>query len=320
LTQYILHIGMHKTGTTSIQKFLAAHRDALLAAGIDYPFTGRTNDDGSFHYQHYQLANFIGGKSVEVPQNFNDEGAISEAPVCILSSETFYNHNNSASVSRARQLLVGDVKVVCYVRDPVSHIRSHYMQALKRLEIVQFQEFIRQNIRKLQKLERTSFYCYDENLAYWRNTFDLTEVAYRRNYQIEDFFRDCGLADRFIPPPGSAMKAENRGFSDTTAVLLQRLNHSFFQQQIDIDRYNGLKAALFQMNDSYAALHIKDKMQMAEIDMTAYKSAFALRNPNQLACLEGTPDSITVLEECTLEDKEIFQIIDSFAMERSSRK
>jgi hypothetical protein len=36
--QVVLHIGTHKTGTTSLQQFLRDHADTLLAeAGIDYP-------------------------------------------------------------------------------------------------------------------------------------------------------------------------------------------------------------------------------------------------------------------------------------------
>lgn len=37
MTKVILHVGTHKTGTTSIQAALAASRPALQAAGILYP-------------------------------------------------------------------------------------------------------------------------------------------------------------------------------------------------------------------------------------------------------------------------------------------
>ena len=36
-----LHIGSHKTGTTSIQNFLAHNRDLLAARGYGYPVTGK---------------------------------------------------------------------------------------------------------------------------------------------------------------------------------------------------------------------------------------------------------------------------------------
>ena len=42
-----LHIGANKTGTTSIQKQLAEHRDLLEREGVLYP---RTAQAGSVHY------------------------------------------------------------------------------------------------------------------------------------------------------------------------------------------------------------------------------------------------------------------------------
>lgn len=48
ITTAILHIGRHKTGTTSIQATLAAHRDLLGARGVLYPSSLPVNLSGFF--------------------------------------------------------------------------------------------------------------------------------------------------------------------------------------------------------------------------------------------------------------------------------
>jgi hypothetical protein len=48
-----LHIGLHKTGTTAIQRHLSGHQDVLLAAQKLYPSTGRLS---SKHPGHHNIA------------------------------------------------------------------------------------------------------------------------------------------------------------------------------------------------------------------------------------------------------------------------
>lgn len=55
-----LHIGTHKTGTTSVQRFFAQNRAALREAGVWYPeFTIADFPD---HYAHHRLAHAIAGR------------------------------------------------------------------------------------------------------------------------------------------------------------------------------------------------------------------------------------------------------------------
>jgi hypothetical protein len=50
----ILHIGTHKTGTTSLQAWLANNREALAANGVSYPHA--TVAHGSGHHRLKDLA------------------------------------------------------------------------------------------------------------------------------------------------------------------------------------------------------------------------------------------------------------------------
>ncbi len=51
-----LHIGTHRTGSTSIQRFMANAEEALAEQGIIYPKTGRPDTDWTNQYGHHELA------------------------------------------------------------------------------------------------------------------------------------------------------------------------------------------------------------------------------------------------------------------------
>lgn len=60
MPELLLHIGTHKTGTTSIQRFCGLNRGALRERGIWYP----PADVGRFpsHYAHHRIAHAIAGR------------------------------------------------------------------------------------------------------------------------------------------------------------------------------------------------------------------------------------------------------------------
>jgi len=67
-----LHIGIHKTGTTSIQMALHAHRDELLNAGVLYPSLKKD-------YNHRESAEYLQSPGlydfqVKLPENFLTPG------------------------------------------------------------------------------------------------------------------------------------------------------------------------------------------------------------------------------------------------------
>lgn len=91
-----LHIGTHKTGTTSIQRFCAAHRDELRRAGVFYPSTGI----GAFpdHYAHHRVAHAIAGRDAEFDASHAREffdrvrSEMVDGERCLISAEPMYRH------------------------------------------------------------------------------------------------------------------------------------------------------------------------------------------------------------------------------------
>ncbi len=91
----LLHVGAHKTGTTSIQHTLAANRSWLAENGIYYP-----DPKPFFHSQsvaHHDLAHALAGNSpgqLEKAARFREhlKGASQVHSTILLSAEPFYRH------------------------------------------------------------------------------------------------------------------------------------------------------------------------------------------------------------------------------------
>ncbi|MFG1426695.1 hypothetical protein [Roseixanthobacter glucoisosaccharinicivorans] len=131
----ILHAGTPKTGTTSLQLFLHRHRDALRDRGVLYPSAGITPPPEPKHQW------MIGGLMREDPRDFRGmlaaalEEARPDTHTMILSSEGLFHRwwDFSPEGRGALQELSArfPLEVWAFFREPVSFIRSFYIQMLK---------------------------------------------------------------------------------------------------------------------------------------------------------------------------------------------
>lgn len=136
MSKVILHIGTHKTATTTIQNAFHANRDLLAAHGVDYPALGHTTG-------HHGLAM----RWLPLPEVFSlPEGPqeawtrLTAAPVpgrtLFLSSEEFSRGMPEPSVDlgELRGLLsrFDRVEVVCTLRDQRSYLQSIYLEVSKK--------------------------------------------------------------------------------------------------------------------------------------------------------------------------------------------
>ena len=133
LAQCWLHIGVEKTGTTSIQSFLAGNRSALRAAGRLYPVTpGPVSHQGlvAFALDDDRVDGTRKSRGLVTAQeiaDFRDEfvsGLLKEIPASgaseiILSSELLSSRVRSpAELARVQVLCAGiarNTKVVVYL-------------------------------------------------------------------------------------------------------------------------------------------------------------------------------------------------------------
>ena len=122
----VLHVGQHKTGTTSIQDFLLSHRTALSALGLWYPRAGLVGA------QHAQLPVAYLGSHPQIPAALTQQnpGTVVAAIIqdrrpkttMVLSSEVWWEllsqtpgDFDNAARSLAHQF---DVIPLIFLRDP----------------------------------------------------------------------------------------------------------------------------------------------------------------------------------------------------------
>jgi hypothetical protein len=129
----IIHGGMHKTGSSVIQRTLYANRELLLGQGILYPLTGLIYDFEAGH-RHLGLKKALenSAKSIDVFRQFNQEVDKSKCSVIILSHEDILSPGRS-TLEGVRLLTENyDVKLICYFRDPIQYFNAKYKEWVRR--------------------------------------------------------------------------------------------------------------------------------------------------------------------------------------------
>jgi len=137
MARVVLHIGTHKTGTTTIQHVFARNREILQEAGLIYPEVGRQPGHHALIAPWVNLpAVFHVGDDPDplwvalAERHAGDEGVV------FLSSEEFSRatKNRRVDFGHVRKLLAGfeGVSVVCVLRDQASFLQSVFLEVAKK--------------------------------------------------------------------------------------------------------------------------------------------------------------------------------------------
>jgi hypothetical protein len=125
-----IHIGRRKTGTTTIQKFLARNADSLAKAGVIYPTIAR--DRGIAHHAfgtsllkrgsaRGQNASQLWGELMQLAEREPGRNIV----ISTESLETVTPADVKKHCTRS------DVRILCYMREASSHTQSAYSQSTK---------------------------------------------------------------------------------------------------------------------------------------------------------------------------------------------
>ncbi len=211
-----LHIGTHKTGTTSIQRFLHAHRKTLAARGVWYPDFSLVGFRS--HYAHLDFARALADEGsvrfdLARAEQFAQE-VIRRAvdyDVVLISAEPFYRHTlprtkesepgyfeaRSTYVRRVRSLW-GDLtpEVVVCLRRQDRFAQSLYNEHLKVTKYKHdFMRFVR---------ERHVLFEYDRQLEVWEQEFGaprlflFEDLVGAKEGLVKRFLTGLGIADSVL--------------------------------------------------------------------------------------------------------------------------
>ena len=124
MRRLVLHIGTHKTGTTSIQKALARNRDVLAARGVLYPLDVL----GSSRHDFNELATELRRDGEAGADLWRRTLAACRDGTAILSGEAMRRLGDD-DVERIGQWTKDfDVRVLIYLRNVFDYLASAYKQ------------------------------------------------------------------------------------------------------------------------------------------------------------------------------------------------
>lgn len=120
MTKLTLHIGIHRTGTTGLQRNLSANRDRLKELGFVYPFEQKNHQELAWAIYRGDLT---GDDVVEKLKPYANDGHI------VLSGEDFCIHKSLQWLESVKRSY--DVEAVVYLRRQDHWVMSWYNQHLK---------------------------------------------------------------------------------------------------------------------------------------------------------------------------------------------
>ncbi len=205
-----LHIGSHKTGTTSIQHNLAHNTEVLAAHGLSYFCESRVPVDKPPPDLHSWLG-FVDreqiaplGMTVRDPERLVELLAETTGDV-IVSAENFSFFFSEQQIRELHSLLTlafADVVVICYLRRQDRHVISHHQEGSKARRRAEYQLFGHSG-RAIPPWtpEHNLYLDYERRLSMWADVFGRDALRVRvfdrsrlhEGDAVADFFNLLGV-------------------------------------------------------------------------------------------------------------------------------
>ena len=132
MDEVILHIGTHKTGTTTLQTCLSAARDSLEREySILYPVCGIPDSECGQHELAWSIQRKKGMQPDKYWRALQDELFASRARQAVISSEVFWTSSSEQIEEIANYLQGLKVRILLFLRNEVGLMVSIYKQYVK---------------------------------------------------------------------------------------------------------------------------------------------------------------------------------------------
>lgn len=234
----LIHIGTHKTGTTSIQDTLRASSDLLLRNGILFPEAGCPPGLSGQHMLAWALR---ADKQHKLPSpapcvwdELLHEIEAVRPKLAILSAESFSRMNRAEIKMVSKHLAGYSVSVALYLRHPMAYLKSAYSQQVKAGTCYRsFSEFVTQTIGDVN---------YKPIVQRWSEVFGMSnlhvrkfEAAVRSGSLIGDFAKVAGIEEGILleqarsnvsPPDEVVQIVRYLNLVERTMAPLQQLTFS----------------------------------------------------------------------------------------------
>jgi hypothetical protein len=228
-TTLYIHIGIHKTGTTSLQNFLSSNKKLLDESGILYPgdkvnHYRLTKELREFEAPHYDTESFTFSIFNEISLNINKYQKI------ILSSEGFCESEDIVLPRLNSCLkyfgLEKNVRIIFFYREQMSWLESAYQQVIKETKVrynLPFQDFFDYSY----PIEECNYF---NEMTLWASCFEMKNLILLLFSEIQnehkiyaDFFKSIGEESILSKLSNNPVKL-NRSLTQPMVEFLRYLN------------------------------------------------------------------------------------------------
>lgn len=253
---FFLHIGMPKTGTTTLQRTLFSNHPELM-------FFGKAQKNCQNPIQHDLMAELVWRKFIrpDFPKCEKlyaqlAEQAAAQNKSLLYSQESLMLNRHQVQKFRAQNLqkVIGDARLIVCLRQPVSLVKSVYTQTLKRDNIG--------SGAKLGKAHRFEPFERWIQRGFWQGRAPNTHLEYAQTLQVfsDVFGKDSikvFLFEKLVEDQSSFIYelCEHIGIDPEKGIQLAegtQLNRRWTQEQLhQLDRLNKnpLRALRFQFSN-----------------------------------------------------------------------
>lgn len=205
MSELIIHIGAHKTATTTIQKLLLDKADELAAAALIYPRVCW------YQYAQHRLAFALRGLTDPVrgdrPDPETEIAALNEvarAPgqTVLISSEELFSLKREAVTLLRDRLRFDGVRILAFVRRPDEMLLSIYNQKTK-TPANGFARLLEYYVNHPRQIDPDIDYA--GQLGNWADIFRTDSIdlrTYEAGPPVETFFAALGLTAPEVPGGG----------------------------------------------------------------------------------------------------------------------
>ena len=279
MKQIYIHIGLHKTGSTYIQKVCADNRAYLQSCGLEYPELG-----AEFLFGHHNVAwSLMPGHALKNTDSFSLTQLLNWIDQCatqrfLISSEDF-DFLQSAQVDKLHHLLANyDVKIVMYVRNPITALYSYWQESVKHGDARPFEAYCKQILIDPQPVD----YC--KIAGRWTESFgkDALSIVIYDNlvatqvdialYLLREVLGVAVEASQLIMPNKKINPSSDVGVIE----VIRQLNE--IQQKID--RPESLTGAFMTfLNQTQAGQKLRQYLHSKREDSDKFVDLTALEKP-----------------------------------------
>lgn len=344
----ILHIGLEKTGTTSVQQLLKANREALLKQGTLVPVSlhpgnnfflamasfSSFRSDGLLRQQGIKdQAGLDAFRSRTIAKFRGELNSVKAAKQVLISSEHLQSRLVSLEdiqllKSNLESVGLNDFEVLVYLREPIRIALSHHSMAIKKGVYVQDTFFEPNHPRVSQILS------FQKSIELWRKVFGPENInvrlypeGQRPSVLIDDFFEATGLDQSGLK--FEANEKRNANLSAGALNILNALNSAnkliahqdasktFFDRLEKHTPGRGLSASeetISKFNTHYAASNEWVRASFFAHQVELFERPLAAGPDAELELKDVLGVLSAALEVIELRDKELARLKSRFAL------